>query len=46
VRYQLVIDAGIRDGMMHSQYGLEYDFSDYPKRRLEQPFTRVENRQK
>ncbi len=44
--YQKVIDASVPGGFEHEQYGLEYDFTTYPRARLEQPFTRLENAQK
>jgi hypothetical protein len=44
-RYQQVVDAKVQGAVCHEQYGLEYDFTTYPKIRLEQPFTRVENRE-
>jgi pimeloyl-ACP methyl ester carboxylesterase len=42
-RYQEVIDLSLEDGTQHSQYDLEYEYTDYAEERIREPFSRIEN---
>ena len=43
-RYHLVADMNLNVTWMHSQYGLKYSLSPYARKRMEEPFGRIENR--
>lgn len=44
--YEQVVGMNITDQCSHTQYGLQYQISAYAKERLQEPFKRIENRDK
>lgn len=42
--YKKAADLNVDGVIQHDQYGIKYNLSTYPKERMKEPFTRVENR--
>lgn len=42
-KYKIIAELNSNETVQHSQYGLSYELSSYAKKRIETPFTRIEN---